>query len=451
LGNEQTAFRLALAGDAIINRRVSGSADPDLLAILELFQKADLAVANCETLFHDYVGPEIYPALEAGWSYMRAPRHIADELRWMGFRLMGTANNHMLDYAYGGMFSTHAALTEAGIEHAGSGRDLAAARAPAFADAGGLRVGLVSMTTSSTLWSRAGLPHDGIPGRPGVNPLRFHFAADKETMRQVIDLATRFGWWIAHVGDREWELNPPGLHHTITRYFEVDEPGAGMVLDQGDVQANLRSIRNAKAHADIVVVHIHNHEWDQARGTAYPASFLPPFARAAIDAGADVVLAQGSHAPLRGIELHREKPIFYDTGDLFSMSHTITRFPYDFYSRHVAEIRGPLHEALPEDGLAARGRYHTPMTINPPGGYRAGRSRVGIVPMLHFGADGGLARVDLHPFVHRDSTVGGSGVPFRPDPAAARKILDDLATLSEPFGTRIVAGEGGIGVLALRQ
>lgn len=446
--DDDTTVRLAVAGDAILNRPVSGSRDSAVQAILDLFRQADLGFVNCETLFHDYAGPETYPSAEAGWSYMRSPRRLAAEMRAIGFGLVATANNHMLDYSYGGMFSTHEALTDAGIEHAGSGRDLAAARAPAFADAGRLRVALVSMATSCPPWSRAGMPHEGVPGRPGVNPLRFHFTADRQSMQQIIALHTGLGFWVARVGEREWQINPPGLHHSVTRYFEVDRPGLGMVLDEDDVAGNLRAIRSAKAQADIVIVHVHNHEWDQERGTAYPPAFLPPFAKRAIDAGADIFFAQGSHAPLRGIEVYRGKPIFYDTGDLFSMSNTVTRFPRDFYTRHAAEISVPHEEALPIDGILARARYHLPMTVNPPGGYQAGRERAGIVPVLHFSGSGTLRRVELHPFLHRHETVGERGLPYRPDPEGARRVIESLTALSEPFGPRI-GFEDGLGILSV--
>lgn len=440
--------RLALAGDVILNRKVSDTRDESVQSILSVLQSADLAFGNCETLFHDYVGPETYPAVEAGWSYMRSPPSMAAEIRALGFGLMGTANNHMLDYSYGGMFSTHASLDAAGIAHGGSGRDLGAARCPAYANAGHLRVGVVSMATSFAPWARAGEPHEGTPGRPGVNPLRVHFRADSAAMQQIVELNTALGNWVARIGEGEWQVNPPGLHHSVTRYILSDRPGLGMVLDAGDVAGNLRTIRSAKSQADIVIAHIHNHEWDQARGTAYPADFMTNFGRQAIDAGADIVFAQGSHAPLRGIELYKGKPVFYDTGDLFSMSNTVTRFPRDFYTRHESEIRLPYEEVLPADGIKARALYHLPMTTNPPGGYQQGRGRAGIVPVLTYGGTQ-LQRVELHPFLHHHDTVGERGLPYRPDDAGAAKVLGDLQALSEPFGSARIRVEGGIGVLDL--
>jgi poly-gamma-glutamate capsule biosynthesis protein CapA/YwtB (metallophosphatase superfamily) len=439
-------FRLALGGDAIINRRVSNCGDDSVRTILNLYRESDLGIANCEMLFHDFTGEGVYPSAEAGWTFMRAPSYVADELKLLNIKLVGTANNHFLDYSYGGMFSTHAALKSAGIEFAGSGRDLAEARTPAYIDTPHLRVSLVSMTSSATLASRASMPHDGIPGRPGVNPLGWHFTGDKQAIQRMVDAATQFGWWIAKVSDREWQFNPPGLHNTLTRYFEVDEPGTGMVLDHDDRTGNLRSIKSARSMSDLVVVHVHNHEWDQASGTTtVPPAFMTQFAKDAIDAGADIVLAQGCHAPIRGIEVYKGKPIFYDPGDLFAMSGQVSRFPQEFYTRHDMQRRQPMNELLTSDAVAGRRKYFRDYMVNPVGGYQNGRGRLGVVPLLQF--DGNrLQRLELHPFSHDHDTAALFGMPAKPEPEIARKIISDLAALSSAFGTKI-QNDGAIGVM----
>jgi poly-gamma-glutamate synthesis protein (capsule biosynthesis protein) len=364
----------------------------------------------------------------------------------MGFGLMSTANNHMLDYSYGGMFATHAALDAAGIAHAGSGRDLGAARSAAFADMSGLRVALVSMVTSCTAWSRAGEPREGVPGRPGVNPLRVHYAVSRERMEAIREIFSGLGWWIARVSDSEWEINPAGLHHSIIRFHVSDDPAGGAVIDARDASDNLRAIRNVRGQADIVITHIHNHEWDTAKGTAYPPAFLPPFARAAIEAGSDIVFAQGSHAPLRGIEIHDGKPIFYDTGDLFAMSNSVTRVPQDFIDRHLGLIGVPRHEAVGADAIAARFRYHIPGAVYPPGGYRNGRLRAGIIPVLEYDGEARLLSCRLHPFLHHEHPVGLQGVPFKADGESARAVIATVEELSAVFGTRI-GFDGGCGTL----
>ena len=108
---------------------------------------------------------------------------------WLNARLVGTANNHSLDYSYGGLASTHAALTNAGIVYAGTGDDLGQARGAAYVDTANARIGLVSMSCSASKESRASEPFDGVQARPGLNPLGYHFAADQKSIDEVVDLA----------------------------------------------------------------------------------------------------------------------------------------------------------------------------------------------------------------------------------------------------------------------
>jgi hypothetical protein len=71
------------------------------------------------------------------------------------------------------------------------------------------------------------------------------------------------------------------------------------------------AIRAAAAAADLVVVALH-------KGIVHTPAVLAPYeravARAAIDAGASVVVGHHAHI-LRGIEIHRGKPIFHGLGN----------------------------------------------------------------------------------------------------------------------------------------
>jgi poly-gamma-glutamate capsule biosynthesis protein CapA/YwtB (metallophosphatase superfamily) len=446
-------MKIAIAGDAIITRPVSQLSDPRAAAIFDVLRNADLAFMNCETVLHDYDGPGVFPSAEAGLVAMRSPTTIAAELKWLNARLLGMANNHSLDYSFGGLASTHAALTEAGISYAGTGDNLAQARGAAYIDLAEARIALVSMSSSATKESRASEPFDGVQARPGLNPLGYHFAADRQTIDKIVELSSSLGLWVAQITPEMWEVNPPGLHNTITRYYLSDKPGCRMILDEEDVAANLRSIRNAKADADIVIVHVHNHEWDTVSGSLrVPPDFMKDFARAAIDAGGDIVVAQGSHAPFRGIELYKGKPIFYDPGDFFLMANTITRHSREFYARHAVGMAVPIEHALPVDGNKAIHAYAKPLA--PAGGYFGGWEPTGAVIVLDY-QEGKLAGIALHPF-SREPFCGEpsafpavlSGVPLKPDTAQADDILRKFADLSQPFGTSIRI-EDGIGYIAL--
>src|SRR4030065_2579472 len=120
-------FKIAVTGDAIINRKISICREERFLSLIKVIQDADVAYTHLETLIHDYEGPEIYPAAEAGWTWMRSPQFIVEELKWAGFNIVSHASNHCLDYSYGGVAPTLRALDGGGGGYAGGGGNLGGA------------------------------------------------------------------------------------------------------------------------------------------------------------------------------------------------------------------------------------------------------------------------------------------------------------------------------------
>jgi len=435
-------FSVAVTGDAIINRRISVYSEERFLSMVKILRDTDVAYTHLETLIHDYDGPEIYPAADAGWTWMRSPRFVADELKWAGFDMVSHASNHSTDYGYGGLYSTWKALDEAGLPYAGTGKNLGDAREPAYLDTGKGRVALISMTSSFNGWARAGEARRDVKGRPGVNPLRFHYRVDGNTMEMLKQLAFKLGYWITQA-DKAWLFNPPGLHNTIYKFIEGNESGIVPVADEDDVDGNLRSIRNAKRQADYVLVHLHNHEWDPEKGLDTPPKFVPPFAHACIDAGADVFVAQGSHSPLRGIEVYKNRPIFYDPGDFFGMSNTVTRLPSDFYWRAGYSPEARKWEATTADGFDARlPLLYTEKQLNPPGGYFSAPVLGAIIGVCSFGEGRGLAELKLYPVTLAHEPRPQSGLPMLADADKAEKIIDYLGELSASFDTKIEYRDG---------
>ncbi|MBI2304951.1 MAG: CapA family protein [Chloroflexi bacterium] len=435
----ETNFTLAVTGDAIINRRLSVHSDERFLSLINILRQADVAYTHLETLIHDYDGPEVYPAAEAGWTWMRSPRFVVDELKWAGFDIVSHASNHSLDYSYGGLMSTWQALREAGLPWAGTGMNLGEAREPAYLDTGKGRVALISMCSSFMGWAKAGETRRDMKGRPGLNPLRFYYQVDAKTLESIKQLAHNMGWWITQVG-KTWLFNPAGLHNAVNRFEEINEPGITPVADEEDVRGNLNSIKDAKRQADYVMVHIHSHEWDPDKGLSVPAKFLPPFARACIDAGADVFVAQGSHSPLRGIEIYRNRPIFYDPGDFMRMSNTVKKLPSDYYWRAGYGGEARRWEATPADAFDAR--EELPPPSSPAGGYITARVPASIVGVCSFAEPGRLTQLKIHPVVWAVKPRSQGGLPRLADPETARKAIEYLNELSAPFGTTIEFKDG---------
>lgn len=94
------------------------------ISLIDIIRDADVGFTNLETLVHNYEGPEIYPAAEAGWTWMRSPAFVIEELKWAGFKIVSHASNHSFDYSYGGLKSTWEALAAAGMVCAGTGNNL---------------------------------------------------------------------------------------------------------------------------------------------------------------------------------------------------------------------------------------------------------------------------------------------------------------------------------------
>jgi poly-gamma-glutamate synthesis protein (capsule biosynthesis protein) len=91
-------------------------------------------------------------------------------------------------------------------------------------------------------------------------------------------------------------LNRPGIPPTVVTW-----------ADQQYLRWLTEDIAAARAEADFVVVSCHWGLWKDV------LSYMSEIARAAIDAGADVVIGHGPHHFLP-VEVYRGKPIFYGLG-----------------------------------------------------------------------------------------------------------------------------------------
>ena len=94
-------------------------------------------------------------------------------------------------------------------------------------------------------------------------------------------------------------------------------------------------VRKTKERVDFLVIAAH---WGPNWGYVPPANHFP-FAHALIDAGADVIFGHSGHV-VRGIELYKEKPIPYCTGDFIDDYAVDERERNDQSSIFVAETDG---------------------------------------------------------------------------------------------------------------
>jgi poly-gamma-glutamate synthesis protein (capsule biosynthesis protein) len=313
---EAQRFRFALTGDSIIDRRISVYDEPEYLAMFQRIRSADAAFTNFEMLVHNFEYPG---APVSGGTYMGAPAYVLDELKWAGFRLFGVANNHSFDFGEAGLLSNIRHLREAGMVFAGAGENLARARSPAYLDTKRGRVALIACASTFSLLSPAGEQRPDLPGRPGLNPLRFKtaYTVEPSTLATLRNLA-------AAPADAQSELRFLGAI-----FRSGDKPAVETVPDARDLQGITAQVREARRQADWVVVSIHTHEGD-SRNREIPAQFLVTFAHAVMDAGADVFVAHGPHV-LRGIEIYKGKPIFFSLANFIFQNETVQFQPQENY------------------------------------------------------------------------------------------------------------------------
>jgi poly-gamma-glutamate synthesis protein (capsule biosynthesis protein) len=419
------AFTLALTGDSIITRRISVYKEPSFLELIDLIRGADAAFTNLEMLFHDY---ESYAMHQSGGTYMRAEPALVHDLVWAGFDMVARANNHTGDYGADGMRITTKHVAAAGLVQAGVGETLTEAREPHFLETAKARVALISVASTFPDHSRAGRSRGDIPGRPGLNPLRFTTTnvtteAGLAALREAMATAGFGGRGGGGRGGSAQSLSVFG-----TRVVVGPEPGVRTEPNQEDVEEIAAAVRSADRLADYTIVTIHTHEGDRNR--LVPAQFLVTFARAMIDAGADVFAGHGPHV-LRGIEIYKGKPILYSLGDFIFQNETLLRLPSENYESYDL---GP--DAQVADFNSRRYRDDTTGFPADPLIWEA----VVAVPTFRGGA---LVDLALHPIsLGFGKPASQRGRPMLADAALGKKIIDDLVRLSEPFGTRIAYRDG---------
>src|SRR5262249_60675400 len=114
---ERGDISIAVVGDAMISRRMRAFRELHFLKLVEIIRNADVSIANLEFLFHDY---------ESSWQWTRGTYTRSDPknlnvLKWMGFDVVLTANNHAYDFSERGCLSSLRHLDEVDLPHS-SGR-----------------------------------------------------------------------------------------------------------------------------------------------------------------------------------------------------------------------------------------------------------------------------------------------------------------------------------------
>jgi poly-gamma-glutamate capsule biosynthesis protein CapA/YwtB (metallophosphatase superfamily) len=365
---QSTPITITLAGQSMIRSDIRATAPAEVPVIRGLLQ-GDAVFTNLEAT----VAEKGETTIE-GRGFLTPPEAL-DALTTFGFNLLSFSGNHAFDLKVTGIKNTIQEANSRKIVHAGTGNNVAEATAPGY-----LRT---SKGTIALVASASGLIVPGASAtsdRPGVNELR------------------------VEAGEKENEAT-------------VDLPGApGNTPNPEDAQRILQSIREARQHADLVIVYQHNHVFgNHSFATIFtegmqerlaPNEWLQKWTHAEIDAGADIIVMHG--APLlHGVEIYNGRPIFYDLGNfIFNVPLKLTY----------------IHEPMSWESVVAyvqfRGKNLQSIWFRP--------------IVMNFVGQG---QPDIQSEYTNNEFLDTRGLPAPATGARAGYILQRLADASKPFGT----------------
>lgn len=266
----------------------------DRAAPVEAFARVQPLLDACDVRFGHLEGPLSKP------SHDPAAPDVPHKPRWRhsdpaivagyvaaGFDAMSCASN--VTYPRRVALDTRRALEQAGIAPCGAGRDLAEALAPALVTRAGVRYGFLSVT--SVFWPSE---HAAADGLAGVATVKAHTAYAP--------------------GRRALEM--PGAPPEVVTF-----------ADRGELRRLEDAVADLRPHVDVLVVSCH---WGVS-SLPDPVEYQRTIGRAAIDAGADIVVGHHPHV-IQEIELHTGRPICYSLGN----------FAFDWPKMHGRHLDGLL-------------------------------------------------------------------------------------------------------------
>lgn len=368
---------ITLTGQAMIRSDIRETA-PAAVPVIKALLKGDVVFTNFEAAV-----AEKGETVREGRGFL-APPDALDALKSFGFNLLALSDNHAFDLKAAGIQNTIREADNRKIVHAGTGKDLAEAAAPAYLQTPKGKIALIA--SASGLIAPGG---SATADRPGVNELR------------------------VEAGDKENEAT-------------ADLPGApANTPNTGDSQRILESIRDARKQADLVIVYQHNHVFsNHSFATIFtegmqerlgPNDWLKKWTHAEVDAGADIVVMHG--APLlHGVEIYHGKAIFYDLGNfIYNLPPTI------------AYIHEPMNWESAVANVEFQGRNLQSISFRP-------------IVMNYVGE----GQPDMHNDYADNQFLHTRGLPSPAMGARAGYILERLSEFSKPFGTKIeIKGETG--------
>ncbi len=213
----------------------------------------------------------------------------------------------------------------------------------------------MSATSTFSEQSRAGPRRPDFAGRPGVNVLRHQLVHHVE--RDVFDALHKanreLGYQEAQEANQAFGFT--GLSEVVDHTTSVDFLEKKFVLseefsvktapDQDDLAGMGNWLRGAQKQSDWMIYGAHCHESGSTGeyhggSRVTPPDFLMDFAHWTIDHGCALFAGHGPHF-LRGIEIYKNRPIFYSLGNFIFQNESVLRLPSEAYRRFNLVLSQP--------------------------------------------------------------------------------------------------------------
>lgn len=281
-------YTLVAFGDMMLQK--SFARGPELGPMREMIAEADHAFANLETVL------SVRGEQADKFVCLRADPALVQDVLDLGIDVVTGANNHSMDFGMTGLRDTMATCRSAGLPLVGVGETMKDSLAAAVLERNGLRVAFLGMSAVAADKSAG-------ETRPGIAGIRIftNYVMDPALMAE----------------------GPGGLPYVETKPMP------------GDFERVEEAVATAKKDADLVIVGMH---WGIPYGWGSLAQheiceFQSPLGHRLIDAGADAIIGHHPHY-LQGVEVYRDKPIFYSLGNF--VWHRVTarkvHRPYPLYT-----------------------------------------------------------------------------------------------------------------------
>lgn len=234
----------------------------------------DIRFAQAERVYSERGALQV-----TGVERSRLQPHMASVFTDCGFNVVSVAGNHALDWGPDAFVDTINLLKGKGIEVVGGGGNLEEACRPVIFEKNGVRVGILSYCSVLTHG------YNATDDRPGVAPLRVH------TYYQPM------------------EVYQPGM-----------PPKVVTIPHEEDLAAMLRQIAEVKKTVHVLILSMH---WGLHFIPRMIADYQPVVAKAAVAAGADLIIGHHAHVP-KAIEVFDGKACFYSLGNFIISTHPRT-------------------------------------------------------------------------------------------------------------------------------